>query len=672
MIFIEDRMDGGDGGGGGGGEGAMVVVGVKLEDSRSKELLTWALVKVARPGDRVLAFHVLDPNSEGGKCKTTLLSLLKTFDSVLSAYQGFCNLKQVDLKLKVFRGSPVRKILVEEVKSYGTASLVIGSSEAQQTIRSSVSVAKYCARKLSRNFSVFAVDNGKVVFSKEPTSSVLSLTQDNEHQCMQSLNKLSTRRRENVNLKTDRSVLTKDFNTKLSLLGSGNEKNPLALVPTKTRELPGSKHAGWSLLRRMLLHYRKPSQQNSEKKISALQRVLKLPKPQPWAVIYADEKSHNVHKEELPHSDLDLKCSTISLGTHFTYLNSFLKELKGLQEQYSSLCRFFSYQELSVATNNFMPENMIGKGGTSQVYNGSLPDGKQLAVKVLKPSENVLKQFRSEIEITTAVHHNHIVSLIGFCFEENNLLLVYEFLSRGSLKENLHGEMRSSIAFSWEDRYKVALGVAQALDYLHNGLAEPIIHRDVKSSNILLSDDFEPQLSDFGLAMWASSFSYNMECINVAGTFGYLAPEYFMHGKINEKIDVYAFGVVLLELLSGRKPVDIQYPKGQESLVMWAKQIIDGGKVSQLLDLSLGSSHHPDQIEKMILAATLCIRRAPRFRPQISFVLKLLQGDVEIMKMARQQVSAPEPTDALDVEQCPTDIQSFLNLALQNLEDDSS
>ncbi|KAK6140402.1 hypothetical protein DH2020_025859 [Rehmannia glutinosa] len=160
------RDDGGEGGVG----GAVVVVGVKL-DSRSRELLTWALVKVAQSGDRVIALHVLDPNAE----KSSLLSLVKTFDSVLAAYEGFCNLKQVDLKLKVCKGSPVRKILFREVKSFGATSLILGTSGVHHKIRSRISVAKYCAKNLHKNISVICVDNGKIVFQRESNASTVSL-----------------------------------------------------------------------------------------------------------------------------------------------------------------------------------------------------------------------------------------------------------------------------------------------------------------------------------------------------------------------------------------------------------------------------------------------------------------------------------------------------------------
>lgn len=219
----------------------------------------------------------------------------------------------------------------------------------------------------------------------------------------------------------------------------------------------------------------------------------------------------------------------------------------------------------------------------------------------------------------------------------------------------------------------MALGVAEALDYLHSGISRPVIHRDVKSSNILLSDDFEPQLSDFGLAKWASTSLSHITCTDVAGTFGYLAPEYFMYGKVNEKIDVYAFGVVLLELLSGRKPISNDYPKGQESLVMWAKPILNGGKFAQLLDPKLEKKFDNYQMERMVLAATLCIRRSPRARPQMSIILMLLQGDEEIIKWARLQVNASEEFDTVDDDAFPRpNLQSHLNVALLGMDEEDS
>ncbi|KAK6259171.1 hypothetical protein SCA6_013645, partial [Theobroma cacao] len=688
------------------GGGATVLVGVKF-DGESKELLTWALVKVARPGDHIIALHILDTPTES---TASILSLVKTFDSILAVYEGFCNLKQLDLKLKVCRGSSAKKILVREAKSYEAAKLILGTSKTHHPIRSSASVAKYCARKLPKCFWVYAVGNGKIVFQRDAshTNSNRSQEDDSPRKSLVHLESSgkSTRTGKldldngNYSYKSGLFLMQKSLkkncaacasalklpensNARLSeyLPGNGNVDNSLALVPFQTsednsilvRELPDSR-PGWSLLRWVFLPKQRFSENSAAKK-SMVQWVLKLPSQHSSAVVYPDQRQNHSDQEKNHSSDLAGENGAIvPVGYEAIRPMSpcnFPKELQSLREKYSSSCRLFSYQELLEATYNFMPENMVGKGGSSYVYKGCLPDGKELAVKILKPTENAVKEFVQEIEIITSLNHKNLISLFGLCFEDNKLLLVYDFLYRGSLEENLHGNKKDSNAFGWQERYKVAVGMAEALDYLHNGCEQPVIHRDVKSSNILLSDDFEPQLSDFGLSSQVSSSASHMTCTDVAGTFGYLAPEYFMHGKMSDKVDVYAFGIVLLELLSGRKPIDNDCPKGQESLVMWAKPILKDSKISQLLDPQLGSGYDFHQIERMILAATLCIRRAPIMRPQISLILKLLQGDQEVTNWARQQVRASEEVDTVDGEVYPTNIESHLNLALLDLEDDS-
>ncbi|XP_050372394.1 protein kinase STUNTED [Argentina anserina] len=673
-----------------GAQAKTLVVGVKL-DSYSKELLTWALVKVAEPGDHVIAVHVLDSISEETSC---LLSLVKTFDSVLSAYEGFCSLKQVDLKLKVCRGSPIRKILVGEAQAFRADTVIVGTSKTHHRIRSSVAVAKYCALKLPKSFSVFAIDNGKVVFKREEADSNGQQLQDDHH-------KSSTK---NVDVLEDvkvdqcekKKVQTKCQNCEgdsVKLDNSGtqlmdelpahvNKDDSLAMVPfgslnsMKTSN-PHCFKPGWSILRWTFLR-RQQHKEKSTEKTSVLGRFSKPLSSHTSALVFPDQKhSHSSQDGDNSSMTDGISEATVTLGSNESFppltpnhrMESLPEEFLELCKKYSSSCRLFSYEELLLATSNFLPENMVGKGGSSHVYRGHLLDGKELAVKILKPSANILKEFVHEIEIITTLNHKNIISLYGICFD-SNLVLVYDFISRGSLEDNLHGSKKDGNSFVWKDRYNVALGIAEALNYLHNGCEEPVIHRDVKSSNILLSDDFEPQLSDFGLASLASTLSH-IDCTDVAGTFGYLAPEYFMHGKVSDKIDVYAFGVVLLELLSGRQPIYSKCPKDQESLVMWAKPILKGGEVSQLLDPSLGSDYDHGQIERVVLAANLCIRHAPGLRPEISIVLKLLKGDEEITRWARQLVSASDELDALNGEVVPTNIKSHLNMALLDLEDDS-
>ncbi|KAK7301440.1 hypothetical protein RJT34_12304 [Clitoria ternatea] len=712
----------------GGAGGRTMVVGVKM-DSHSRELLTWALFKLAQPGDLVLAIHVLGNdeivNRDG---KSSLFSLVRAFDSVLAVYEGFCNLKQVDLKLKICRGSSVRKILVREASAYSASHMVVGTPQGLHKIRPCISVARYCAKKLGKDCWVLAVDNGKVVFKRDGSPSTRVDLKglgggDYRNGLLGSIN---------WSLKKSSKVLDDD-GTGIHEKGSGQfsdhslakafmdseesirkkncsicastpklfhssynhsaeescNENRLAIVPVKTNDaasgltttLPELK-PGWPLLRRTILPDKKcaESERSIFRQISVVQWAMQLPSRNLSHAAHDGHKTKNCAQDKDQFLSLDSISGAVvpvdaeirTASSPARSSTSIPKELEGLYEKYLSTCRLFKYQELVSATSNFLPENLIGKGGSSKVYRGCLPDGKELAVKILKPSEDVLKEFVLEIEIITTLNQKNIISLLGFCFEDGNLLLVYDFLSRGSLEENLHGNKKNPLEFGWTERYKVAMGVAEALEYLHNNAGQPVVHRDVKSSNVLLSEDFEPQLSDFGLAKWASISSSHITCTDVAGTFGYMAPEYFMYGKVNDKIDVYAFGVVLLELLSGRKPISGDYPKGQESLVMWATPILNSGKVSQLLDPSLGDNYDHGEMERMVLAATLCIRRAPRARPQMSLISKLLGGDVDVIKRARLEVNASEAREMLDDEACPpSNLQSHLNLALLDVEDDS-
>ncbi|XP_023634661.1 proline-rich receptor-like protein kinase PERK12 isoform X3 [Capsella rubella] len=296
---------------------------------------------------------------------------------------------------------------------------------------------------------------------------------------------------------------------------------------------------GWPFLKTATLETPKVHRRHT-RKISVVNWVMSLP-----------ERFPNHHQQNL------------------NYETSFVK--KQLKEILRDSKKWFNYNVLKKATSNFSQENLIGKGGCSKVYRGILEDGKGIAVKILKSSSNkdATTDFVHEINIISSLSHQNISGLLGVCVQNNDLISVYSLSSVGSLEETLHGKQKGKHVLSWKHRFKIAIGLAEALDYLHNQCSKPVIHRDVKTSNVLLSDELQPQLSDFGLSMWGPTTSsrYSIQA-DVVGTFGYLAPEYFMYGKVSDKVDVYAFGVVLLELISGRNPISPQNPRGQESLVM--------------------------------------------------------------------------------------------------------
>ncbi|XP_078433885.1 protein kinase STUNTED-like isoform X1 [Wolffia australiana] len=619
-------------------EGAMVVVGVRM-DAQSRELLTWALVKVAQPGDRVVALHIIvndrsDRRSGLGSC-SSLVSRLNSFHSVLSVYEGFCNLKQIDLKLKVCRGSSLRKSLVRETSELPASTLILGTAKSSRAIGSSTSVARYCARNLPPECSVMAVNNGKIVFRRETEGSFLCLSPPGWKQ-----------RNEGSSASTSGSW------KKSSVESEGSEMCDSDCV---SEEEEGLGRTGWP--RRSA-----PAPVSSEKTmISTFQRALRVSDRQ-------SASSATVHPDQKPWKPPP----SLKTGRGFDegFHRRIPKDLETLHLKFSSSCRRFSYGEIAAATSNFSAERLIGVGGSSRVYRG----GDDVAVKILKPSGDALAQFILEIEIVTGLRHKNVLSLNGFCFEGETLALVYDYVPRGSLEDKLHRAEETAL-LDWEQRFRVAMGVAEALDYLH-GTAKPVIHRDVKSSNILLADDYEPRLADFGLAQWEESSSSSPLAASgdLAGTFGYLAPEYVMYGNVDEKIDVYAFGVVLLELLTGKKPINAVSPKGRQSLVTWATPLLASNEVSCLLDLRLGDKYDEQEAERTILAASLCIKTAPRARPRMAQVLKLLQGDENVVEWAKAQVSSSEEGRWLDEEEesdHSASIRSHLNLAFLDMEGES-
>ncbi|CAA2989316.1 proline-rich receptor kinase PERK3 [Olea europaea subsp. europaea] len=233
--------------------------------------------------------------------------------------------------------------------------------------------------------------------------------------------------------------------------------------------------------------------------------------------------------------------------------------------------RFLTYEELKEATNNFEPASILGEGGFGRVFKGVLSDGTAVAIKRLTSGgQQGDKEFLVEVEMLSRLHHRNLVKLVGYYTNrDSSNLLCYELVPNGSLEAWLHGPLGLNCPLDWDTRMKIALDAARGLAYLHEDSQPCVIHRDFKSSNILLENNFHAKVSDFGLAKLAPEGRANYLSTRVMGTFGYVAPEYAMTGHLLVKSDVYSYGVVLLELLTGRKPVDMSQPSGQENLVTW-------------------------------------------------------------------------------------------------------
>ncbi|KAJ8467004.1 hypothetical protein OPV22_029556 [Ensete ventricosum] len=308
--------------------------------------------------------------------------------------------------------------------------------------------------------------------------------------------------------------------------------------------------------------------------------------------------------------------------------------------------RRFTYRQLEVATDGFADATFVAEGGGGRVHRGVLEDGRVVAVKRLKADscgkaaaaaaeEEEEEEFCEEVEVLSRAQHRNVVMLVGFCVEGATRVLVYEYICNGSLDLHLYGQAQPPL--DWIARMKTAVGVARGLRYLHEDCRVGfVVHKDMRPNNILLTHDFEPLLGDFRLTRWQTETSPSVDT-NVPEAFGYLAPEYIEHGIVTDKSDVYAFGVVLLELITGRRALDTNLPKGQQFLVEWARPLLslaseDGQTIAvdRFLDPRLDRDQarfFSQELRAMARASALCLRREPQSRPGMSKVLRILEGD---------------------------------------------
>ncbi|KAF9688216.1 hypothetical protein SADUNF_Sadunf02G0174200 [Salix dunnii] len=289
-----------------------------------------------------------------------------------------------------------------------------------------------------------------------------------------------------------------------------------------------------------------------------------------------------------------------------------------------------SGDELKEVTANFGTNSLIGEGSYGRVYYGVLKSGQDASIKKLDASKQPDDEFLAQVSMVSRLKHENFVQLLGYCVDGGSRVLIYEFASNGSLHDILHGRKgvkgaQPGPVLTWPQRVKIAVGAAKGLEYLHERADPRIIHRDIKSSNVLIFDEYVAKIADFDLSNQAPDMAARLHSTRVLGTFGYHAPEYAMTGQLNSKSDVYSFGVVLLELLTGRKPVDHTLPRGQQSLVTWATPKLSEDKVKQCVDARLQGEYPPKAVAKMAAVAALCVQYEADFRPNMSIVVKALQ-----------------------------------------------
>ncbi|TQE00493.1 hypothetical protein C1H46_013919 [Malus baccata] len=461
----------------------VVLVGIPI-DSQSTELLGWALVKVAQPGDCVIAAHVCRSSDYVSKAKTML-------DGYVEAYEGLCDMKKVELISQVLTGRSVRKALVREAKKHSTVAIVVGISNPN-TLGSWDSTAKFCGKKLRPTTDVVGIHNGKIVFRRCTSNQLPGLTEDPRPSlCFESLTPKGYSS-EFGDFEEDTETPKSSDMAESSLDGwkhsSEDTMYEQKRVPWRSTSLGAAEHVvknlGWPLLR-------KASSANPQfpatRDMSVVQWVMSLPDRSPQQ----SPQCTTIKENPFERSIGDIVDESMKDG--FSAFDEIPERLKHLLQTKSSGCRWFSHELLKASTSQFSSENLIGKGGCNLVYKGTLSDGKPVAVKIMKSSKEAWKDFTDEVDIMSSLKHKNILPLLGFCIKDNVLISVYDFLPKGSLEANLHGKNNYKSVLSWEVRFNVAVGIAKALSYLNNECPQPVIHRDVKSSNILLTKDFEPQ-----------------------------------------------------------------------------------------------------------------------------------------------------------------------------------
>ncbi|CAJ1969161.1 unnamed protein product [Sphenostylis stenocarpa] len=319
-------------------------------------------------------------------------------------------------------------------------------------------------------------------------------------------------------------------------------------------------------------------------------------------------------------------------------------------EQSTTLIKFV-FDDIKKATKNFSRDNIVGRGGYGNVYKGLLPDGSEVAFKRFKNcSASGDASFTHEVEVIASVRHVNLVALRGYCSVTTRLegyqrIIVCDMVKNGSLHDHLFGS--NGVKLSWPIRQQIALGTARGLAYLHYGAQPAIIHRDIKASNILLDEKFEAKVADFGLAKFNPEGMTHMST-RVAGTMGYVAPEYALYGQLTERSDVFSYGVVLLELLSGRKALQMNNDGQPSALTDWAWSLVRTGKALDVIEDGMPQPGSPQVLEKYVLIAVLCSHPQLYARPTMDQVVKMMETDESVPSIPERPI--PLVAGRLDID----------------------
>ncbi|KAI3785201.1 hypothetical protein L1987_44315 [Smallanthus sonchifolius] len=295
----------------------------------------------------------------------------------------------------------------------------------------------------------------------------------------------------------------------------------------------------------------------------------------------------------------------------------------------------FTLEQIESAIQHY--KTLIGEGGFGSVYRGTLPDGQEVAVKVRsETSTQGTREFNNELTLLSAIRHENLVPLLGYCCENDQQILVYPFMSNGSLQDRLYGEASKRRALDWPTRLSIALGSARGLSYLHTFSGRSVVHRDVKSSNILLDNSMCAKVADFGFSKYAPQEGDSNASLEIRGTAGYLDPEYYSTQHLSAKSDVFSYGVVLLEIITGREPLNIHRPRNEWSLVEWTKPHIRNSRIEEIVDPSIKGGYHTEAMWRVVEVALACIEPFSAYRPSMIDIARELEDALIIENNASE------------------------------------
>ncbi|KAK6114969.1 hypothetical protein DH2020_007238 [Rehmannia glutinosa] len=637
------------------GEFKNIISNIQTRDGMIQEVDTITVLGVLHQVLHPMGFQMqIGPDSFIG---TSVRAIKEEVSRMVDAYVGMlhqsaeeCEHKGVVIEVKIVVGAPLKKVVIQEAVA-SNATWVVLNRHLRKELRYYL---KNIPCKVALVLDNFSLEVLRPYYSDKATDNI-------EHKLYYSLSKLVPILPAEYNANNEQSFVSPSYRGSMSSQeSSDSEKSSFASsVTSKSKEQSFFSPDEFGLYPQMEKSDTNPkleSESDDSQPVMQNQRNLQMDSDAPF--LSDKMKMDGLDSKQCSYSEIQIATDDFSSdnllgeGLYGVVYKGQLKDGQliivkvqtqantqvlcigcGLKTEVDSMR--YNYSDIQLATNDFSSDNLIGEGGYGLVYKGKLTDGQLIAAKVRKEaSTQGFVEFQSELFVLSFARHKNIVMLLGYCCKENFNILVYEYICNKSLEWHLFDN--PGYVLEWHRRHAIAIGIAKGLRFLHEECrGSPIIHRDMRPSNIVLTHDFVPMLGDFGLAKWKTDEDEIQT--RILGTLGYLAPEYVESGIVSVRTDVYAFGIVLIQLISGRKAVDYKREGQQSSLRQWALHLIETLALHELADPRLGESYNTYELYHMARTAYLCVQTEPERRPSMAEVLRFLEGESDHFQHLTEQ-----------------------------------